>query len=151
MADSEDWWSQVPSMQNLPCNSVVTNAERLRSSCPDELTLKACGYAYSDCPIERVDMSVDGGITWKQCKITYQDGQWSWALWEGDVDLMLDEETIDDKSLACDPVEGNGQRKLKVTVLSRATDRAGRVQHLTYPWNLRGVGYCGPGEATLDV
>lgn len=151
MADAEDWWSQVPCMQNLPCNSVVTDAKRLRSSCPDEVPLKASGYAYSDCPIERVDMSVDGGITWKQCKITYQDGQWSWALWEGDVDLMLDEETINDMSLAYGSAGLNGRGKLKVTVLSRATDSAGRVQPLTYPWTLRGVGYCGPGEATLNV
>lgn len=152
MANLEDWWSQVPSMQNLPCNSVVTNTKRLRSSCPDELTLKACGYAYSDCPIERVNVSVDGGITWKQCKITYQDGKWSWALWECDVDIMLDEESIDDMSLAYDLPGGNiGPGKLKVTVLSCATDSAGRVQQLAYPWNLRGVGYCGAGEATLIV
>lgn len=138
-------------MQNLPCNSVVTDVERLRASCPNELPLKACGYAYSDCPIERVDMSVNGGIIWKQCKITYQDGQWSWALWEGDVDLMLDEENINDFSLAHDLAGGGGRGKLKVTVLSRATDSAGRVQELTNLWNLRGVGYCGAGEATVDV
>ncbi|KAF8558167.1 molybdopterin binding oxidoreductase [Imleria badia] len=147
MADSEDWWSKVPSMQNLPCNSVVANVKRIRSSCPGGVLLKACGYAYSDCPIERVDVSVDGGVTWKQCDITYQDGRWSWALWEGNFDLMLDEENVSDMSLA----GGSGWGKLKVTVLSRATDRAGRVQELTYPWNLRGVGYCGAGEATVNV
>lgn len=151
MAESEDWWSKVPSMQNLPCNSVVANVKRMRSSSPDELLLNASGYAYSDYPIERVDVSVDGGTTWKQCEITYQEGQWSWALWEGSVDLMLDEENVNSMMLAYDAAGGSSRGKLRVTVLSRATDRAGRVQPLTYPWNLRGVGYCGAGEATVNV
>lgn len=138
-------------MQNLPCNSVVTTVKRLRSSSPEELPLTACGYAYSDRPIERVDVSVDGGITWKQSKITYREGRWSWALWECSVDLMLDEENVNDMSLAYDLAGGSGRGKLKVTVLSRATDSAGRVQELTCPWNLRGVGYCGAGEATVNI
>jgi sulfite oxidase len=150
-AESEGWWSKVPAMQNLPCNSVVTSVKRLRSSSAEELPLKACGYAYSDCPIERVDVSVDGGSTWTQCEITYQQGKWSWALWECTVDLMSDEENVNDMALAYDVAGGSGRGKLKVTVLSRATDSAGRVQELTYPWNLRGVGYCGAGEATVDI
>lgn len=151
MAESEGWWSKAPSMQNLPCNSVVTSVKRLRSASPDELVLKARGYAYSDCPIARVDVSVDNGTTWQQCKITYQEGPWSWALWECDVDLMMDEENINEMMLALDLSGGSGRGKLKVTVLSRATDSAGRVQELTCAWNLRGVGYCGAGEATLNV
>ena len=138
-------------MQNLPCNSVVTHVKRLRSSSPEELPLKACGYAYSDCPIERVDVSVDGGVSWTPCEITYQQGRWSWALWEASIDLMSDEENVNDMMLAYGLAGGNGRGKLKVTVLSRATDSAGRVQDLTCPWNLRGVGYCGAGEATVDI
>ncbi|KAF8420727.1 hypothetical protein L210DRAFT_3574261 [Boletus edulis BED1] len=43
-----------------------------------------------------------------------------------------------------------GREKRKVTVFSRATDSAGRVQPFTCTWNLRGVGYDGAGEATID-
>ena len=64
---------------------------------------------------------------------------------------MSDEENVNDMMLAYDLAGGNGRGKLKVTVLSRATDSAGRVQDLTCPWNLRGVGYCGAGEATVDI
>lgn len=140
-------------MQNLPCNSVVANAKQFWPSCPDELLWKIHGYAYSDCPIECVEMSVDGGINWNPCKITYQDGRWSWALWEwvGDVSFMLGEQIIDSVSSACELTGGSERGKLKVTVLSRAKDSAGRVQELTCPWNLRGVGYCGAGEAVLNV
>lgn len=97
-------------------------------------------------------MSVDGGINWNQCEIVYQDGHWSWTLWEwvGDVSLLLSEETIN-MLPAYGLAGGNERGKLKVTVLSRAKDSAGRVQALTYPWNLRGVGYCGAGEAVLNV
>ncbi|KAG9315210.1 Oxidoreductase, molybdopterin-binding domain-containing protein [Chiua virens] len=149
-ANDEGWWSKVPSMGNLPCNSIVTKVKRLPSSCPDELPLQARGYAYSDCPIDHVEISVDAGVTWKQCKVTYQDGPWSWALWEGDVDLAMDEENLNVALLAHNLAGGHG-RKFKVNVLSRATDSAGRVQDVTYPWNLRGVGYCGAGEFTIEV
>lgn len=139
-------------MQNLPCNSVVTSVKQARLSCPDGLRLEVRGYAYSDCPIERVEVSVDGGVNWDQCKITYKEGRWSWALWEweGDTGLMLGEGSMNMLS-TYDAVGESERGKRKVTVLSRAKDSAGRVQEVTCPWNLRGVGYCGAGEAVLDV
>ncbi|KAF9243494.1 Oxidoreductase, molybdopterin-binding domain-containing protein [Melanogaster broomeanus] len=152
MADSQGWWSQVPSMQHLPCNSVVTNVRCSPSSCPDELTVKASGYAYSHCPVSRVEISADGGETWKETKITYQEGEWSWALWEGEVDIELDEEGGNGMLAADELLQGkNGRRKFKVTVLSRAIDSAGNAQDTGCPWNLRGVGYCGAGEGTVEV
>jgi len=151
MAESEGWWSKVPSIQNLPCNSVVSDFKRVRSAGPDQLLFKACGYAYSDCPIKRVDVSLDDGATWKRCEITYQDGQWSWALWEITIDLMLDEENSSDMLLASKLGGAGSGEKRELTVFSRATDSAGRVQPFTCTWNLRGVGYDGAGEATLHV
>ncbi|KIJ13371.1 hypothetical protein PAXINDRAFT_135972 [Paxillus involutus ATCC 200175] len=111
-------------MQQLGCNSVVANTKCLPSTCPDELTVEVSGYAYSHCAISHVEISADGGETWKEIKITYQEGQWSWALWEGEID---------------------------VTILSRAIDSAGNVQDTGCLWNLRGVGYCGAGEGTVTV
>lgn len=131
-------------MENLPCNSVIAGVKRLRSSCPEEVLLTASGYAYSDCPIQRVDVSVDRGATWQECKITYQEGRWSWALWEACIELMLDENA--DAMFLTD-----ARGKLELTVLSRATDSNGRVQPLTCTWTLRGVGYDGAGEATIKV
>ncbi|KAF9223679.1 hypothetical protein BS17DRAFT_684205, partial [Gyrodon lividus] len=90
MADSQDWWSRVPAMQHLGCNSVVANVKRLPSTCPEEVTVEVSGYAYSHCPISRVEISADGGENWKETKITYQEGKWSWALWEGEINIELD-------------------------------------------------------------
>jgi len=157
MARAQGWWSTVPSMQNLDCNSVVTSVERVRhgavpSAGLDALTIKVRGYAYSDRTVKSVDVSVNGGSSWYPCEIKYQDGRWSWAIWEGSIDLMADEENVNDLLLAQDLAGGGGgKKKLTVEVLSRATDSADRVQKLACPWNLRGVGYNGAGEATLDV
>ncbi|KIJ66890.1 hypothetical protein HYDPIDRAFT_26305 [Hydnomerulius pinastri MD-312] len=152
MADSQDWWSRVPSMQHLSCNSVVAQVKRLPPSCPDEIKLKAVGYAYSHCPISRAEISADGGETWKQGKITYQEGQWSWALWEVEIDIELDEDAANGMLAAYDSmIDKNGRRKTRMTVLSRAYDSAGNIQNTECPWNLRGVGFCGAGEATVEV
>ncbi|KAF8843678.1 sulfite oxidase [Paxillus ammoniavirescens] len=149
VADSQDWWSRVPAMQQLGCNSVVANTKCLPSTCPDELTVEVSGYAYSHCPISHVEISADGGETWKETKITYQEGQWSWALWEGEIDVDLEGE----RGVEMLPAEQckNGRSMLKVTILSRAIDSAGNVQDTGCLWNLRGVGYCGAGEGTVTV
>ncbi|KAH7884366.1 Oxidoreductase, molybdopterin-binding domain-containing protein [Phlebopus sp. FC_14] len=152
VADSQDWWSRVPAMQHLSCNSVVANVRRLAPSCPDEVQLKVTGYAYSYCPISRVEISVDGGVTWKEAKITYQEGQWSWTLWEGEIDIDADEDGLSDMLAGLDISEdGKGRRKRKLIVRSRAIDSDGNVQNTECRWNLRGVGFCGAGEATVEI
>ncbi|KAG6334138.1 hypothetical protein ID866_4945 [Astraeus odoratus] len=150
MAESEGWWSRVPSMQHLACNSVVADVRRLTSACPDEVKLKVAGYAYSSCPISRVEISVDNGNTWEESHITYQVGRWSWALWEAELEIVLDDGAETDGVVIVEE-DSNGRLKRKLTVLSRAVDSAGNEQQLVCKWNLRGVGYSGPGERTVQV
>lgn len=115
-------WSKYPAMTALPLNSVVGAAYK---SSPDTLYVK--GYALPG-PTENVsavEVSVDDGQTWEKTQITYQEGKWSWTIWEGEV--------------KCTAESGR--------VYSRAIDTSGNVQPKRGQWNLRGVAFNGWGKA----
>ncbi|KAH7928367.1 hypothetical protein BV22DRAFT_1005125 [Leucogyrophana mollusca] len=140
IADSQDWWDRVPAMQALPLNSVVAKVECFSQSTPsseENPAVRASGYAYSHSRISHVEISADGGLSWAPAKITYQEGRWSWSLWEGAVEVA--------------PVRSGLGEKRGITVMSRAYDESGRLQNTECAWNLRGVGFCGAGEGTIEL
>ena|SRR5215207_72764 len=75
------------------------------------------GRAWSGwAPIERVEVSVDGGATWNDAALGERGGERAWRGWSFDWDAPAGEHVI----------------------CSRATDAAGNVQPLEPPWNLKG-------------
>jgi DMSO/TMAO reductase YedYZ molybdopterin-dependent catalytic subunit len=75
------------------------------------------GTAWSNSsPIARVDVSTDGGQSWKPAKLTGQPTKYGWRVWHHD----------------WKPAEG------KYTLLSRATNMAGQTQPLSQEWNPNG-------------
>ena len=72
--------------------------------------------------------SRDDGASWAPARITYQDGRWSWTLWEA----LLDDV----------PEDSHG------VVYSRAIDKEGHVQGREGQWNMRGVAYNPWGKGT---
>lgn len=75
------------------------------------------GVAYSNgAAIERVDVSTDGGGTWKAAKLGKEQGRYSWRQWQYDWKAA----------------DG------KYTLIARATDASGRAQPLTEDWNPSG-------------
>ena len=68
-------------------------------------------------PIERVEVSVDGGGSWSDAELREQLGERAWRGWSYDWDAST---------------PGN------YVVSSRATDAAGNVQPVDPPWNLKG-------------
>jgi DMSO/TMAO reductase YedYZ molybdopterin-dependent catalytic subunit len=79
--------------------------------------LEVRGFAWSgNQPIQRVDLSVDGGATWQPTDLDDADGPYNWQRWS--------------TSWLAQP----GQFNLMV----RATDTSGRTQPTTPEWNLLG-------------
>ncbi|KAG2018151.1 sulfite oxidase [Coprinopsis cinerea AmutBmut pab1-1] len=117
-----DVWAKYPSMTTLPLNSVVGSVTPLSSSSPSGTAILVKGYAVpggEGSNVKGVEVTVDDGETWYPATITYQEGRWSWTLWEVEVD----------------GVEVSGR------VRSCAVDSEGRRQPKEGVWNLRGVAY----------
>lgn len=107
-------------MTTLPLNSVIAHVD-----CISDRTLFVKGYALPGPSgnVKAVELTLDEGKTWCPTKIRYQEGRWSWTIWEAEIDCA----------------EENG------TVYSRAIDVEDNVQPREGVWNLRGVAYNGWG------
>jgi DMSO/TMAO reductase YedYZ molybdopterin-dependent catalytic subunit len=80
-------------------------------------TVPISGVAWSNSsPVTRVDVSVDGGKTWKQAKLGKDQSRYAWRLWE----------------LNWKAQSGNH------TLISRATNAAGQAQPIAEEWNPNG-------------
>ena len=91
-------------------------ATRARKAEPGHHTVR--GRAWSGFgPVERVEVSSDGGASWSDARLGERASRWAWCAWEWDWD-------------AGEP----GVHEL----CCRATDSAGNVQPDEAPWNLGG-------------
>lgn len=129
---AEKYWSTVPSIQEMPVNSVI--------ACPDDgdtvkLSSDGCievkGYAVptgSQGPVVRVEVSTDGGKSWADAEIQDDKPQskWSWTLWK---------------------VRAKADKGQDKTIYCRATDAGGNTQPEFSQWNIRGVMYNGYGAS----
>jgi len=80
-------------------------------------TVRIQGTAWSNSsPVNKVDVSTDGGQTWKSAKLGGQRTQYGWRTWQ-----------LDWKAR-------EGEHKL----IARATNMAGQTQPLTEEWNPNG-------------
>jgi hypothetical protein len=70
--------------------------------------------------ISRVEISTDGGRTWKDAQLSPQDLPFAWRLWT---------------------FEWTPAKEGYYTILSRATDSAGNVQPVVATWNPSGYLY----------
>ncbi|KAF9267649.1 molybdopterin binding oxidoreductase [Marasmius fiardii PR-910] len=113
---AKDYWPKCPSMTALPLNSVVAAVHRTPPS-----TIFVKGYAVpgETGNVKSIEVSVDQGLTWVPAEITYQEGKWSWTLWEAQVESSAE----------------TGE------VFCRAVDASGNVQKRESEWNIRGVAY----------
>lgn len=107
-------------MTALPLNSIVALASRISD---DKLYVKGYSTPGSSGNVASVEVSIDDGLTWLPAKITYQEGKWSWTIWEVEI--------------SCEAAHG--------TVYSRARDSEGNVQPKEGLWNFRGVAFNGWG------
>jgi hypothetical protein len=79
-------------------------------------TLRGMAWAGEE-RITRVDVSTDGGGTWREAQLSSKSLPFTWRLWT---------------------VEWRPSQPGYYTVMSRATDSAGRVQPVVAAWNPSG-------------
>ncbi|KAM4796025.1 sulfite oxidase, mitochondrial [Rhinophrynus dorsalis] len=129
---SIDWdsvnFSSSPAIQELPVQSAITEprpGQKVTPNSEGELTVKGYAWSGGGREVVRVDVSLDGGKTWRVAELTGEKqkaGQaWAWKLWQINVPL---------------PAEG-----MDLTIICKAVDSSYNVQPDTVApiWNLRGV------------
>lgn len=105
---------------DLAVNSAICRPaqDELVSSGP----IRVAGYAITGGgrEIERVEVSVDGGASWKSAEITRSEDPGAWSFWEAEVDP--------------------GPERREVHLLARARDTAGETQPVSprQTWNPKG-------------
>ncbi|KAH8117832.1 molybdopterin binding oxidoreductase [Phellopilus nigrolimitatus] len=123
-AQAAPLWDKVPSIEDITC----------------ELDHRKCRI-HSRQADRGVQVSVqlnegEGERQWTDANITYQEGKWSWTLWECVLDVhegIADAERI------------GGTREL--VILCRACDESGQGQREACAWNMRGVAFNSYGKA----
>ena len=118
---------QTPEEQGEPVSRMLPRSLMIPPGIPDfatrARTLEAgmCilrGRAWSGYgPIERVEVSIDGGVSWDDARLGAHISTWAWRAWEWD---------------------WNARKPGSYELCCRATDGAGKVQPLQASWNLGG-------------
>uniref|UniRef100_A0AC34GTI0 Sulfite oxidase n=1 Tax=Panagrolaimus sp. ES5 TaxID=591445 RepID=A0AC34GTI0_9BILA len=121
-------WSSVPSISEYPIQSYIcipSPGDKVKRG-DEEVELSGYAWSGGGRGIIRVEISTDGGKTWKNSELQQDPEQdlehmWAWTLWKATVKI---------------PKDGN-----KFEVLCKATDRAYNTQPETPGalWNVRGL------------
>lgn len=131
LAEAEGWWERPEYIFNeLNINSAISSpahgeALSLRQS-SQPYTVKGYAYSGGGRAITRVEVSLDGGHSWRlanhrlPCPPTVYGKQWCWAHWEYEVD----------------PSELSGIAE----IACRAWDESNNCQPRDLTWNLMGMG-----------
>jgi DMSO/TMAO reductase YedYZ molybdopterin-dependent catalytic subunit len=116
---------------NMKVKSVIfapLDGEKLRAG-----KLEVRGVAWNDgtSRIDSVEVSTDGGKTWRRAEIKRPKSPYAWHPWSLGIELSAG----------------------KVTILARATDALGRTQPLdgTIAWNLAGYAWNGVDSVAVTV
>lgn len=138
LAKSEGWWYKPEYLFNqLNINSAIVypgNGETLNLTGAGVYTIRGYAYSGGGRKVTRVELSFDGGLTWKLCKLDYPEERFShapkfgkyycWMFWEYSVD----------KFEFLNTATGAGE------IRCRAWDEASNTQPKDITWNLMGMG-----------
>ena len=111
-------WEDGTMLHDLPLNSVIWAPLPGGTVPAGETTVRGWAMAAGGDVIERVELSADGGRTWADAELTERGNRWTWTFWRHTVKLP----------------------RGKHTLISRATDSAGRMQpeSVDQLWNFKG-------------
>jgi sulfite oxidase len=80
-------WDKGKTLEDVAINSVVCHPHDGASLTAG--SLRICGYAMGagGAPIERVEVSLDGGRSWQYADLIGKSEPWRWNLWESRIEL----------------------------------------------------------------
>jgi DMSO/TMAO reductase YedYZ molybdopterin-dependent catalytic subunit len=111
--------SELEVIEGMPVKSYITSPSDDQHLPMKTTLLRGIAWAGEE-RIARVDVSADGGSTWQPANLSKQDLPFAWRLWT---------------------LNWTPPRPGYFTILSRATDSAGRIQPVVAVWNPSGYLY----------
>lgn len=111
-------WREGKTLEEIALNAVICHPHAGESQRAGAIGIQGYAITGGCTPVERVELSVDGGITWKEATIVSRAEKWAWCFWETHLNLPAGDHEI----------------------IARAWDAAGRTQpeHAQQLWNFRG-------------
>ncbi len=120
---------QMAPLTGLLVKSVITRPVEAAVVAPGPI--EVAGFAWAgDQTIARVDVSIDGGATWTQARLTGPRERYAWRRFEHVFTV---------------------KQSQAYTILSRATDAAGHMQPIVPAWNPSGYLWNAPDEVHIEV
>lgn len=117
---TETEWDEAGPLYRFPVNSVLCSAEPVGAA---ESRLQLKGYALptglATSVITAVEVSGDGGASWRKAELTHEGGEYCWTLWQADIPYTAS----------------------TTELLVRAFDSTGHSQPESVPWNVKGYMY----------
>jgi DMSO/TMAO reductase YedYZ molybdopterin-dependent catalytic subunit len=111
--------SELETIEGMPVKSTITHPADNARLPPGAVTIGGFAWA-GEHRVERVEVSTDGGAHWKDTNLTEPKLPFAWRLWS---------------------IDWSPPQRGYYTILSRATDSAGRVQPFVARWNPSGYLY----------
>jgi sulfite oxidase len=108
--------AELEVIEGMPVKSSITGPEDQSKLAAGEVTIRGIAWAGEEA-IARVEISTDGGSLWRDAQLSQPKLNFAWRLWR---------------------IEWTPAQPGYYTILSRATDTAGRVQPIVPPWNPSG-------------
>jgi DMSO/TMAO reductase YedYZ molybdopterin-dependent catalytic subunit len=116
-------------IEGMPVKSSIMSPDDEAKLAAGTITIRGIAWAGENA-VERVDVSTDGGSTWRSAGLSTQKLPFAWRLWQ---------------------IVWKPERPGYYTILSRATDTAGRVQPFVPAWNPSGYLWNGIDRIEVTV
>jgi sulfite oxidase len=85
-AQTVDWSSEKP-IEDLNLNAVITTPQEGETLAAGPTRVQGYAISSEETPVERVELSVDGGKTWRTASIVERADPYAWCFWEVTVTL----------------------------------------------------------------